>query len=239
MFTLLICFHYALAAVPYSLNGVDTLFRDILLFAKFNVNIKVCKMLKTEMSNKIGDRTFEGGSRSNENISNSWFDYDSLSSQLFEGSGEQSLYSSSLEPQPIVQNLSDLLYSNLEPPIAVPAPPMSLDVANLTESEIEQLMQLYESTFRNEKYVRALMVTIAYSIIFFVSLFGNLMVCHIIITNRKLHTFTNCFIANLSVSDLLMTLINVPFGVTRIVLDSWPFGSFFCSFLPFIQATSV
>lgn len=202
-------------------------------------------MLKTDISGVSG-------------VTESWFDYVSSSTtreMAFEESAaaaitadhQHQLYLSSatsqLDPQPIVQNLSELLlYGELEQPLSVPHSPSmssSFDISNMTAGQLELMLNLYDELYRNENYVRLLMVIFAYSIIFFISLFGNLMVCHIIITNRKLHTFTNCFIANLSVSDLLMTLINVPFGVTRIVLDSWPFGSFFCSFLPFIQATSV
>lgn len=198
-------------------------------------------MLKTDFSGGGLGRGGGGG------VTESWFDYaNSISSSTREPFVESAayLYLSSasqeqLSPQPISQNLTDMLATSLdvlEQPLVVP---LAAATTNLTDDQLEQLMRLYESTYRSEENIRMLLVTFAYSIIFFVSLFGNLMVCHIIITNRKLHTFTNCFIANLSVSDLVMTLINVPFGVTRIVLDSWPFGSFFCSFLPFIQATSV
>ena len=98
---------------------------------------------------------------------------------------------------------------------------------------------LYEKSYQQQSNVRNMLVIAVYSAIFIISLLGNLMVCHIIVTNRKLHTFTNFFIANLSVSDLLMTMVNVPFGVARMLLHNWPFGDFLCKCLPFIQATSV
>lgn len=117
-----------------------------------------------------------------------------------------------------------------------------LSTTNFSDSEMmamANISRLYSERFQQEENVKRLLTIVAYSVIFFISLFGNLMVCHIIITNRKLHTFTNCFIANLSVSDLLMTLVNVPFGTARLLLENWPFGSFLCKCLPFIQTTSV
>ncbi|KAI2803814.1 Neuropeptide Y receptor [Blomia tropicalis] len=103
---------------------------------------------------------------------------------------------------------------------------------------LSNITSMYNKRYRSNS-MRNILVCIAYAIIFFISLFGNITVCYIIATNRKMHNFTNYFIANLSVSDLLMTVINVPFGVARMLLDDWPFGNFLCKCLPFIQATSV
>ncbi|CAG2107789.1 unnamed protein product [Medioppia subpectinata] len=52
---------------------------------------------------------------------------------------------------------------------------------------------------------------------------------------RRMRTVTNYYIANLTVSDLLMTAINIPFNTARIIMDNWPFGQFLCQFVPFIQ----
>ncbi|GIY64683.1 substance-K receptor [Caerostris extrusa] len=50
---------------------------------------------------------------------------------------------------------------------------------------------------------------------------------------------TYVFIANLALSDFMMTVLNIPFNVARILLNDWPFGSFMCSFVPLVQITSV
>ncbi|XP_054157278.1 G-protein coupled receptor 83-like [Oppia nitens] len=54
-----------------------------------------------------------------------------------------------------------------------------------------------------------------------------------------MRTVTNYYIANLSFSDLLMTLINIPFNTARLLLNDWPFGQLLCKCVPFIQACSV
>ena len=69
---------------------------------------------------------------------------------------------------------------------------------------------------------------IAYTIIVVVSFFGNLLVCYVIWKNKRLHTVTNIFIANLAVADILMTIWNIPFNLVRIVLEQWPFGQAMC-----------
>jgi hypothetical protein len=36
-----------------------------------------------------------------------------------------------------------------------------------------------------------------------------------------------------------MTCLNIPFSVSRVLLDHWPFGQFLCSLVPFVQVMSV
>lgn len=55
----------------------------------------------------------------------------------------------------------------------------------------------------------------AYLVVFCVSLFANTLVCHVVRRHRRLHSVTNVFIANLAVSDIFITLVNVPFNVAR------------------------
>ncbi|XP_042214080.1 uncharacterized protein LOC121860779 [Homarus americanus] len=86
---------------------------------------------------------------------------------------------------------------------------------------------------------RMVIIILAYSIIIGVSLFGNLLVCHVVVRTRRLHTLTNTFLANLALSDLLMTALNIPFNVARVLLDDWPFGGLMCSMVPFVQVISV
>ena len=74
---------------------------------------------------------------------------------------------------------------------------------------------------------------VAYAAVFAVSLFGNLLVCHVIVRHRRLHTVTNTFIANLAVSDVFITVVNLPFNVARHVTDDWPFGEFMCALVNF------
>lgn len=63
--------------------------------------------------------------------------------------------------------------------------------------------------------VETISLLIAYSIIVVVSLFGNLMVCYVVVRHRRLHTVTYFFIANLALSDLSITIFNIPFNVIR------------------------
>uniref|UniRef100_A0A8C2QKK9 G protein-coupled receptor 83 n=1 Tax=Cricetulus griseus TaxID=10029 RepID=A0A8C2QKK9_CRIGR len=58
--------------------------------------------------------------------------------------------------------------------------------------------------------VKALLI-VAYSFIIVFSLFGNVLVCHVIFKNRRMHSATSLFIVNLAVADIMITLLNTPF----------------------------
>ncbi|OWA51470.1 putative G-protein coupled receptor 83 [Hypsibius exemplaris] len=79
----------------------------------------------------------------------------------------------------------------------------------------------------------------AYALIIIVSILGNLLVCYVIVKMRRMHTVTNAFILNLAVSDLLITCLNIPFSLVRLLMDDWPLGQVMCQLLPFVQVTAV
>ncbi|KAL8566064.1 hypothetical protein ACOMHN_012849 [Nucella lapillus] len=85
---------------------------------------------------------------------------------------------------------------------------------------------------RGETLDNALLI-FAYSILSVIAVFGNSLVCYVILKNKRLHTPTNFFIANLAVSDLLVTSLNVPFNIMRHILYDWPFGEALCHMVNF------
>lgn len=66
--------------------------------------------------------------------------------------------------------------------------------------------------------VKALLI-VAYSVIICISLFGNILVCHVVIKNKRMHSATSLFIVNLAVADVMITILNTPFTLvsTRLV----------------------
>ncbi|XP_069748835.1 G-protein coupled receptor 83-like isoform X2 [Narcine bancroftii] len=67
----------------------------------------------------------------------------------------------------------------------------------------------YEAESRNPT-VKALLI-VAYSVIIAISLFGNVLVCQVLIKTKRMHSATSLFIANLAVADIMITLLNTPF----------------------------
>ncbi|OQV24427.1 putative G-protein coupled receptor 83 [Hypsibius exemplaris] len=79
----------------------------------------------------------------------------------------------------------------------------------------------------------------AYTLIILSSLPGNFLVLFVILKMRRMHTVTNIFILNVAISDILITSLNIPFNLVRVLMDAWPFGSLMCHVIPFIQVVGV
>ncbi|XP_052773955.1 G-protein coupled receptor 83-like [Mya arenaria] len=75
---------------------------------------------------------------------------------------------------------------------------------------------------------RSLVLTVLYGILIAVALFGNVLVCHVIFSRRRMRTVTNIFIANLAVSDLIIIVLNVPFNIAKTLMNEWLFGNAMC-----------
>ncbi|EMP35479.1 Putative G-protein coupled receptor 83 [Chelonia mydas] len=86
--------------------------------------------------------------------------------------------------------------------------------------------------------VKALLIA-AYSVIIGISLFGNILVCHVVIKNRRMHSATSLFIVNLAIADIMITLLNTPFTLVRFVSSTWVFGKLMCHISRFVQYCSV
>ncbi|KAM5146899.1 G-protein coupled receptor 83-like [Mantella aurantiaca] len=86
--------------------------------------------------------------------------------------------------------------------------------------------------------VKALLI-VAYSVIIVISLFGNILVCHVVIKNKRIQSATSLFIVNLAVADIMITLLNTPFTLVRFVSSTWVFGKLMCHVSRFVQYCSV
>ena len=74
-----------------------------------------------------------------------------------------------------------------------------------------------------------------YAIIFVVGLLGNVLVVFVVAQNRAMQTVTNCFIANLALSDILLCVLAVPFTPLYFYLNEWIFGKILCHLVAYSQ----
>ncbi|KAM9439409.1 G-protein coupled receptor 83-like [Clarias gariepinus] len=95
-----------------------------------------------------------------------------------------------------------------------------------------------EGAQREHAAVRVLLI-FSYSVIIVVSLFGNALVCHVVMKNKRARSATSLFIANLAVADILITLLNTPFTLVRFVNSTWVFGRGMCHISRFVQYCSL
>ncbi|NP_001306795.1 neuropeptide Y receptor type 1 [Callorhinchus milii] len=82
-------------------------------------------------------------------------------------------------------------------------------------------------------------LALAYSAVIILGVSGNLMLITIIMKQKEMHNVTNILIVNLSISDLLITLMCLPFTFVYTFMDHWVFGKAMCKMNSMIQCISI
>lgn len=116
-------------------------------------------------------------------------------------------------------------------------------LVNNTANNVELSDNQLESYYANEsdEYLSSMsslkvFFYCVYGLIFFVGIFGNALVCYVVIRNTSMHTVTNMFITNLALSDILLCIFAVPFTpLYLLTFKSWVFGTQLCHLVPFAQ----
>jgi len=80
---------------------------------------------------------------------------------------------------------------------------------------------------------------LVYILIILMGVIGNGFICYVILSNQKLRTARNFYVANLTVSDLILSLFCMPSTLVKLLLKSWPLGEALCKITPWLQAVNV
>lgn len=67
-----------------------------------------------------------------------------------------------------------------------------------------------------------------YTLIFLLSVFGNLLIIIVLMMNKRMRTVTNSFLLSLAVSDLMMAIFCMPFTLIPNILEDFIFGGAMC-----------
>ncbi|XP_029386700.1 cholecystokinin receptor isoform X1 [Echeneis naucrates] len=78
-----------------------------------------------------------------------------------------------------------------------------------------------------------------YSLIFFLSVFGNLLIIVVLTVNKRMRTVTNTFLLSLAVSDLMMAVFCMPFTLIPNILKNFIFGAAMCKIVSYLMGISV
>ncbi|XP_030630729.1 neuropeptide FF receptor 1 [Chanos chanos] len=105
---------------------------------------------------------------------------------------------------------------------------LSLDTSNYT----------FSSYYQHSPPVATLFI-LAYVLIFFLCMIGNMLVCFIVLKNKQMRTVTNIFILNLAISDLLVGIFCLPITLADNLITGWPFNEVICKMSGLVQGASV
>lgn len=107
------------------------------------------------------------------------------------------------------------------------------------------ILQVYEEgCFLNDALFIQIFRIIPYIIIIPLSILGNLMVIYIVYKDKSMRKTINYFIVNMSIADLVITIIYMPRVLTILLwgykwLVSGPMGNVLCKALPFLYEAAV
>ncbi|XP_030283160.1 cholecystokinin receptor [Sparus aurata] len=78
-----------------------------------------------------------------------------------------------------------------------------------------------------------------YSLIFFLSVIGNLLIIVVLTVNKRMRTVTNTFLLSLALSDLMMAVFCMPFTLIPSILKDFIFGAAMCKIVSYLMGISV
>lgn len=99
---------------------------------------------------------------------------------------------------------------------------------NITEDGIYEML-------KHREYI----TIVLYFIVFFAALVANLILIIIVVKDRYMQNVTNYFLVNLSVADLLVTIICMPNAAWGAYTDAYTFGEDTCKIIAYLQGISV
>ncbi|RVE60491.1 hypothetical protein OJAV_G00181410 [Oryzias javanicus] len=78
-----------------------------------------------------------------------------------------------------------------------------------------------------------------YSLIFLLSLLGNSLIIAVLVRNRRMRTVTNLFLLSLAVSDLMVSLVCIPFTLIPNLMQNFIFGIGMCKLVMYFMGVAV
>ncbi|XP_005379736.1 PREDICTED: probable G-protein coupled receptor 83 isoform X1 [Chinchilla lanigera] len=117
--------------------------------------------------------------------------------------------------------------------------PANASWGNLSLSDWPRLVGRGRPGAESQQPAAKALLALAYACTIVCSLFGNVLVCHVVFKDRRMHSATSLFLVNLAVADIMITLLNTPFTLVRFVNSTWVFGKGMCHISRFAQYCSL
>ncbi|XP_015253615.1 cholecystokinin receptor-like isoform X2 [Cyprinodon tularosa] len=111
----------------------------------------------------------------------------------------------------------------------------SLEASNISCGNTSTLL-IPERVGQGEDHTLRILL---YSLIFFSSVFGNLLIIVVLTFNKRMRTVTNTFLLSLAMSDLMMAIFCMPFNLIPSILKDFIFGALMCKIVAYLMGTSV
>ncbi|XP_041841703.1 cholecystokinin receptor type A [Melanotaenia boesemani] len=106
-------------------------------------------------------------------------------------------------------------------------------IKNVSECEREEKLS------PEAKDINQTVRIVLYSLIFLLSVLGNSLIIAVLVRNRRMRTVTNLFLLSLSISDLMVSLVCIPFTLIPNLMRDFIFGIGICKLVMYFMGVSV
>ncbi|XP_034481631.1 prolactin-releasing peptide receptor [Drosophila innubila] len=110
--------------------------------------------------------------------------------------------------------------------------------SSTTSSSLSSDSDVDKSDIMHNQFVQ-IFFYVLYTTVFVLGVFGNVLVCYVVLRNRAMQTVTNIFITNLALSDILLCVLAVPFTPLYTFMGRWAFGRTLCHLVSYAQGCSI
>lgn len=111
---------------------------------------------------------------------------------------------------------------------------------NFTEDQMFKI--LYEHKLKGDRTLSMtaeIILIIIYSFLIMGGLVTNILVSFVVARRKQMHTARNLYIVNLTISDISLCLICMPFTLIKILRTQWTLGPVLCKLMSVLQGTNI
>ncbi|KAF6212176.1 hypothetical protein GE061_012697 [Apolygus lucorum] len=113
------------------------------------------------------------------------------------------------------------------------------DSFNFSAVDAWLIIKQHRDNAKNVSEATEVILIIIYSALIFLGVLSNVVVSFVVARRPQMHTARNLYIVNLTVSDLTLCMICMPFTLVHIINRPWTLGVALCKLVPFVQGTNI
>ncbi|XP_014216334.1 orexin receptor type 1-like [Copidosoma floridanum] len=106
---------------------------------------------------------------------------------------------------------------------------------SLYRLQMAKVIKDFYDSFDDTNYV----LIVLYIVIIALALISNILVIIVVFKYQYMRSVTNYFVVNLSVADLLVTIICMPMSISQAVTIIWVYGELMCKLFYYLQGVAV
>ncbi|XP_054260218.1 neuropeptide Y receptor type 1-like [Macrosteles quadrilineatus] len=110
---------------------------------------------------------------------------------------------------------------------------------NFSVSEALKILREHVSHDQNVNHTTEMILIFVYTLLIISGLSANLIISFVVARKTQMHSPRNIYIVNLTISDMSLCVVCMPFTVISIVQRHWDLGLNLCKLVPALQGANI